>query len=210
VGSARLYRGLQGQARSASHERNRVRGHALVAQSRSFQLHLSPRCMRARTNHLHHRSNNDLIYVFPAVRVFWCRSRSFVVLLNTPLAYVYAWPCSAPLQPLLPLPFPAPPFLVIFCAHLAFHHSLSCPISYFPPRFPYASLTGLCPIWHIFCLDTGFEHLQLVRLPCWRYRWKRLTLLFPKSPRTLQSDYFPIFLQVQSIQTRGEHVRTTE
>jgi hypothetical protein len=85
VGSARLYRGLQGQARSASHERNRVRGHALVAQSRSFQLHLSPRCIRARTNHLHHRSNNDLIYVFPAVRVFWCRSRSFVVLLNTPL-----------------------------------------------------------------------------------------------------------------------------
>jgi hypothetical protein len=29
----------------------------------------------------------------------------------------HAWPCSAPLQPLLPLPFPAPPLLVIFCAH---------------------------------------------------------------------------------------------
>jgi hypothetical protein len=104
---------------------------------------------------------------------------------------VHAWPCSAPLQPLLPLPFPAPPLLVIFCAHLTFHHTLSCPISYFPPGFPYAFLTGLCPFWHIFCLDTGFEHLPLVSLPCWRYRWKRLILLFPKSPRTLQSDYFP-------------------
>jgi hypothetical protein len=85
---------------------------------------------------------------------------------------VHAWPCSAPLQPLLPLPFPAPPLLVIFCAHLTFHHSLSCPISHFPPGFPYAFLTGLCPFWHIFCLDTGFEHLPLVRLPCWRYRWR--------------------------------------
>jgi hypothetical protein len=55
---------------------------------------------------------------------------------------VHAWPCSAPLQPLLPLPFPAPPLLVIFCAHLTFHHSLSCPISHFPPRFPYAFLTS--------------------------------------------------------------------
>jgi hypothetical protein len=53
-------------------------------------------------------------------------------------------PCSAPLQPLLPLPFPAPPLLVIFCAHLTFHHSLSCPIPYFPPGFPYAFLTALC------------------------------------------------------------------
>jgi hypothetical protein len=123
---------------------------------------------------------------------------------------VHAWPCSAPLQPLLPVPFPTPPLLVIFCAHLTFHHSLSCPISYFPPGFPYAFLTGLCPFWHIFCLDTGFEHLPLVRLPCWRYRWKRLIPLFPKSPRTLQSDYFPILLHVQIIQTRREHTRTTE
>jgi hypothetical protein len=125
---------------------------------------------------------------------------------------VHAWPWSAPLQPLLPLPFPAPPLLVIFCAFLTFHHLLSCPISYFPPGFPYAFLTGLCPFWHIFCLDTGLEHLPLVRLPCWRYCWKRLIPLFPKSPRTLQSDYFPILLillHVQSIQTRLEHVRTT-
>jgi hypothetical protein len=49
---------------------------------------------------------------------------------------VHAWPCYAPLQPLLPLPVPAPPLLVIFCAHLSLHHSLSCPISHFPPRFP--------------------------------------------------------------------------
>jgi hypothetical protein len=102
---------------------------------------------------------------------------------------VHAWPCSAPLQPLLPLPFPAPPLLVIFCAHLTFHHSLSCTISYFPPRFPYVFLTGLCLFWHIFCLDTGFEHLPLVRLPCWRYPWS---------------------IHLQSIQTRREHVRTTE
>jgi hypothetical protein len=118
---------------------------------------------------------------------------------------VHAWPCSARLQPLLPLPFPAPPLLVIFCAHLTFHHSLSCPISYFPPGFPYAFLTGLCPFWHIFCLDTGFEHLPLVCLPCWRYRWKRLILLFPKSPRTLQSDYFPILLHL----TRAEYTNSS-
>jgi hypothetical protein len=42
-----------------------------------------PTCMRALKNHLCHRFDKDLIYVFPAVRVFWCRSRSFVVLLNT-------------------------------------------------------------------------------------------------------------------------------
>jgi hypothetical protein len=109
---------------------------------------------------------------------------------------VHAWPCSSPLQPLPTLPFPAPPLLVIFCAHLTFHHSLSCLISYFPPGFPYAFLTGLCPFWHIFCLHTGFEHLPLVRLPCWRYRRKRLILFFPRSPRTLQSDYFAILLHV--------------
>jgi hypothetical protein len=37
------------------------------------------------------------------------------------LSLVHAWPCSAPLQPLLPVPFPTPPLLVIFCAHLTFH-----------------------------------------------------------------------------------------
>jgi hypothetical protein len=123
---------------------------------------------------------------------------------------VHAWPCSAPLQPLLPLPFPAPPLLVIFCAHLSFHHSLYCPISHFPPRFPYAFLTALCPFWHIDCLDTGFERLPLVRLPCWRYHWKRLILFFPKSPRTLQSDNFHLLLPMLGVQTHREHVRTTE
>jgi hypothetical protein len=126
---------------------------------------------------------------------------------------VHAWSCSASVQPLLPLPFPAPPLLVIFCAHPTFHHSLSCPISHFPPRFPYAFLTALCPFWHIFCLDTGFERLPwpLVRLPCRRYRWKRLILFFPKSPKSLQSDNFHFLLHVvKHIQTHGEHVRTTE
>jgi hypothetical protein len=96
---------------------------------------------------------------------------------------VHAWPCSAPLQPLLPMPFPAPPLLVIFCAHLTFHHSLSCPISYFPPGFPYAFLTGLCPFWQIFCLDTGFEHLPLVRLPCWRYPLETSHSTLSKEPK---------------------------
>jgi hypothetical protein len=68
-----------------------------------------------------------------------------------------------PLQPLLPLPFPAPPLLVIFFAHLTLMNIPSLPISHFPLRFPYAFLTVLCPLWHICCLDTGFEHLPLVR-----------------------------------------------
>jgi hypothetical protein len=105
---------------------------------------------------------------------------------------VQVWPCSAPLQPFLPLPFPALPLLVPFCAHLPFHHSLSCPISHFPPRFPYAFLTALVPFWYICCLDTGFECLPLVRLPFWRYCWNRLVLntnlCFPKRPKALQPD----------------------
>jgi hypothetical protein len=48
----------------------------------------------------------------------------------------HAWPCSAPLQRLPPLPFPAPSLLVIFCAHLTFHHSLFLPHLPLPPRFP--------------------------------------------------------------------------
>jgi hypothetical protein len=112
------------------------------------------------------------------------------------LGHVHAWPCNAPLQPLLPLPFPAPPLLVIFCAHLTSHHSFSCPISHFPPRFPYAFLTELCSFWHIYCLDKWFERLPLVRLPCLRYSWKRLILFFPKSPKTLQSDNFHFLLYV--------------
>jgi hypothetical protein len=124
---------------------------------------------------------------------------------------VHAWPCSAPLQPLLLLPFPAPPLLVIFCAHRTFHHSLSYPISHFPPRFPNASLTALSPLWHICCLDTGFERLPLVCLPCCRYRWKRLDLYFPKCPKTLQFDNFNYLLHVVlHIQTHREQEWTTE
>jgi hypothetical protein len=55
-----------------------------------------------------------------------------------------------------------------FCAHLTFHILLSCPISHFHPRFPYAFLTVLCPFWHMCCLDsvndTGFQCLSLLRL----------------------------------------------
>jgi hypothetical protein len=106
---------------------------------------------------------------------------------------VHAWPCSAPLQPAL-RPFPATPLLVIFCAHLTFHHTLSWPISHFPPRFPYAFPTALCPFWHICCLDTGFKCLPLLRLPFWRYRWNGLHLYFPKSPKTLQFEVSKLFL----------------
>jgi hypothetical protein len=130
-----------------------------------------------------------------------CKADSSAALTATAPArsLVHAWPCSAPLQPLLPLPSPAPSLLDIFCAHLTFHHSLSCPISHFPPRFPYAFLTVLCSFWHIYCLDTGFERLPLVRLPCERYRWRLLILFFPKSPNTLQSYNFHILFDVTCI-----------
>jgi hypothetical protein len=88
-------------------------------------------------------------------------------------------------------PSPSPP--CHFCAHLTFHHSPSCPISHFPPRFLYAFLTALCPFWRNYCIDTGFERLLLVRLPCWRYSWKRPILYFPKSPKALQSDFFTFY-----------------
>jgi hypothetical protein len=78
---------------------------------------------------------------------------------------VHVWSRSTPLQPLLPLPFPVPPLLVNFCAHLTFHHSLASPISHFPPGFLHALLTALCPFWHICCLDTELECLPLLRLP---------------------------------------------
>jgi hypothetical protein len=96
---------------------------------------------------------------------------------------VHVWPFS--LQPLLPLPFPAPPLLDIFCAHFTFHHSLSCPISNFPPRFPNAFLTALCPFWNMCCMATGVVCLPLFHLPFWRCCWNRL---IPKSPHALQSD----------------------
>jgi hypothetical protein len=107
---------------------------------------------------------------------------------------VHAWPSSAPLQPLLPPPFPAPPLPVIFCAHLTFQHSLSCPISHFPPRFPYAFLAVVCPFWYISCLDTGFERLPLVCLPCSRYSWKSLILYFPKSQKNTPIGQLSLFV----------------
>jgi hypothetical protein len=117
---------------------------------------------------------------------------------------VNAWPCSAPLQPLLPLPFPAPPLLVNFCAHLTFPSLAFLPHLALPPQIPICFLTALCPLvgkvlWHICCLDTGFERIPLVRLPLWRYRWKRLILFFPKSPKALQSDNLYFFAFHSSI-----------
>jgi hypothetical protein len=97
-------------------------------------------------------------------------SNCAILIISTCLAIL------APLQRLLPLPFPAPPLLVIFCAHLTFHHLLSCPISHLPLRFPYAFLNALCPFWHIFCLDTEFECLPLLRLPFWTHSWNCLIL----------------------------------
>jgi hypothetical protein len=76
------------------------------------------------------------------------------------------------------------------CALLTCPHSLSCPIYHFLYRVPYAFPDCVVTIWHICCLDTGFECLPLLRLPFWRYRyhWNRLILYFPKSPKALQSD----------------------
>jgi hypothetical protein len=107
---------------------------------------------------------------------------------------VHAWPCSAPLQPLLPLPFPAPPH-VLCTSHIpSLSHSiaLSCLISHFHPRFPCALLTAVCLFWHICCLDTGFKRLPPVGLPFWRYRWN----LLPKCPKALQSDILYFLLHV--------------
>jgi hypothetical protein len=63
-----------------------------------------------------------------------------------------------------------------------------------PPLFPYAFLAVWCPFLHICCLDTGFECLQLLGLPFWRHRWKRLILYFPKSPQALPSDVLNLFI----------------
>jgi hypothetical protein len=94
------------------------------------------------------------------------------------------WSCSAPLQPSLRLPFPATPLLLIFCAHLTLHRSLSCSISHFPPEFPSTFMTALCPIWHICCHDTGCECLPLLRFPFLGYRWNCLVLYFPEPNNT--------------------------
>jgi hypothetical protein len=103
---------------------------------------------------------------------------------------IHVWPFSAPLQPLLRMPFPATPLIIFLCtshmSSLAFLPHLPLPT----PRFPYAFLTMLYQYWHICCLDTGFECLPLLRLLFWRYRWNRLILYSPKSPKALQSDAF--------------------
>jgi hypothetical protein len=104
---------------------------------------------------------------------------------------VHAWPCYAPLQPLLlclsqPLPS------LSFSVHIS--HSITrlpalSPTP--PPRFPYAYafLIALCPYWHTCCLDKRFECLPLDGLPFLRFRWKGLILHFPKSLKALQSVF---------------------
>jgi hypothetical protein len=89
-------------------------------------------------------------------------------------------------------------------------HTSNLLLPFLPPpsRFQYAFLTALSPLWHICCLDTGFERLPFVRLPFWRYCWQRLILYFPKA---LQSDNFLLFVAlVLLIKSHREHVQTTE
>jgi hypothetical protein len=93
----------------------------------------------------------------------------------------------------LPQPLPS----LSFSVHISHSNTLSCPVSHFPPRFPYA-------------------FLALVRLPLrsfWRleFRWNRLILYFPKSPKAIQSDILYFLLHVvHHPKTHQEHLRTTE
>jgi hypothetical protein len=59
---------------------------------------------------------------------------------------VYFWPCSAPLQPLLRAAFPSHSLPYHFLCTSLIHHSLSCLISHFSPRFQHAFQTALCPV----------------------------------------------------------------
>jgi hypothetical protein len=97
-----------------------------------------------------------------------------------------AWPSAHPLLPHLP----------------------------FPPKFPCASLTLLCPfiLWHICYLDTELECLPLLRLQFQRYHWNRRVLYFTQSPKPLQSDIFYscVSCLVHSPKTQLERVPTTE
>jgi hypothetical protein len=138
-----------------------------------------------------------------------CTADSNAALTATGLvrSFVRVWPCSACLQLSLQLPSQPLPSAV-FCSHLTFHHLLSCPISYFPPGFPYAFQTALCSFWHIFCLDTGVECLPLLRLLLRRYRWNGLILSFPKSPNALQSEF--LYHSLHATRAPSEKAPTTE
>jgi hypothetical protein len=56
------------------------------------------------------------------------------------------------------------PLLIIICAQRTFHYSLSCPISHCTPCFPYTLRVVLCSHLEIFCLDTEFGRVLLLRL----------------------------------------------
>jgi hypothetical protein len=96
---------------------------------------------------------------------------------------------SAPLQPLLPLPFltsPACHFLrTSRIPSLALLPHLSL-----PPQIPICFPDCVVPTLAHLLPDPGFEHLPLGRLPIWRYLWKRNILYFPQSSKALQSDIF--------------------
>jgi hypothetical protein len=108
-----------------------------------------------------------------------------------------------------PLPFPAPPLLFIFCAHLTFHHSLSCPISHFPPIFPYAFLTALCPFT---ALTRGLRAFQLSVCPAGGTVGNASLCSFQRAQErsNLTTFTYCCISHVQSIQTHREHVWTTE
>jgi hypothetical protein len=57
-------------------------------------------------------------------------------------SFMHVWPCSAPLQPSLPLPFPTAPLLVIFCANLV--SSFPAPSPIIAPHTHSLSLISLC------------------------------------------------------------------
>jgi hypothetical protein len=116
--------------------------------------------------------------------------------------------CRCLSQPLLSLSF----YVHILHSIIRFlpHLSLTPQIPICCPDCAYALTHAYVHnVVSIFCLDTGFERLSLVRLPCWRYCWTRLSLFFPQSPKTLQSDKFHFFkICLRAQYTKSSRART--
>jgi hypothetical protein len=96
-----------------------------------------------------------------------------------------------------------------FSVHVA--HSITripAPSLTAPPDSHIAFLTASCPLWHICCFDTGFERFPLVRLPCWRYRWKRPILYFPKSTKNSNLTTFSVYCMSRAEYTNSSRART--
>jgi hypothetical protein len=64
-------------------------------------------------------------------------------------------------------PSPSPPCHFLCTSHISSLAFLSHPP--LPPPIPKCFSDCVVPIWHICCLDRGFECLPLLRLPFWRY-----------------------------------------